>query len=358
MPDESHPGDMTDPPRPTDTALPADAGPPAGPTLPTDAVAEDGVTTECAQPGESTEPSDVAAGAAAGTPANPARPAKPRKPQRPFWVEVLGLLAIALAIALVVHTFLFQAFFIPSGSMENTLHIGDRVLVNRLSYKVGHVQRGQVIVFNGQDSWAPEAPVTPPSNPVARVLHDVGGFFGFAPSGEHDFIKRVVAIPGDHVTCCDTQGRIHINQIPLDEKYLYSGPDQGPVVPATTKVNLASGGSSHFDVIVPPGRVWVEGDHRDDSSDSRAHQFGSPDFGTIPESKIIGRAFVVVWPISHMRWLSIPPSYHVLAKAFPISTGALLVGPIALWRWRRRRRRREASGDRSASRTRPEQAAS
>jgi signal peptidase I len=261
---------------------------------------------------------------------------KPKSP-RPFWIEAVVLIAFALGIALAVHTFFLQAFFIPSGSMENTLHVGDRVLVNRMSYKVGHVQRGQIIVFNGEDSWTAEAPSSTPSNPVSRVLHDVGGFLGFAPAGEKDFIKRVIGIPGDHVVCCDSQGRIMINGTPLDENYLSSGI---PVaVSTTTKVNAAR----PFDITVPPGRVWVEGDHRDDSADSRSHT-ADPGGGTIPESKIIGRAFVIVWPLSHWRGLSIPASYRPISNAaaiaMPYGIGAIMMAPIGLLRWRRRRRAR------------------
>jgi len=268
-----------------------------------------------------------------------------RKPkhQRPFWVEAVALLAIALAIALVVHQFFFQAFYIPSGSMENTLHIGDRVLVNRMSYKVGHVQRGQIIVFNGEDSWTPEATTSTPSNPVARAFHDVGSFLGFAPDGEKDFIKRVIGVPGDHVICCDAQGRITVNGKALNENYLASG---DPVaVPTTTKVNAAR----PFDIVVPPGRVWVEGDHRDDSADSRSHT-GDPGGGTIPESKIIGRAFVIVWPLGHWRGLAIPKSFTAVAGAATFGTSSTPYGlglaamlPIGALRVRRRRRLRRCA---------------
>jgi signal peptidase I len=266
------------------------------------------------------------------------RRAAKARPQRPFWIEFVVLIGIALAIALVVHTFFFQAFFIPSGSMENTLHVGDRVLVNRMSYKVGHVQRGQIIVFNGVDSWTPESTVAPPSNIASRFAHDVGSFLGFAPAGEKDFIKRVIGVPGDHVQCCDAQGRIMVNGKALDETYLASGIPNA--VPATTQVNAAR----PFDIVVPPGRVWVEGDHRDDSADSRSH-VGDPGGGTIPESKIIGHAFVIVWPIGHMGTLGIPKAFHGVPAAalgaLPASSGVIAVAPIALWRWRRRRRRQQ-----------------
>lgn len=265
---------------------------------------------------------------------------KPKK-QRPFWVEAVALIAIALAIALVVHQFFFQAFFIPSGSMENTLHVGDRVLVNRMSYRVGHVQRGQIVVFNGEDSWTPEAPTSTPSNPVARVFHGVGSFLGFAPDGEKDFIKRVIGVPGDHVVCCDAHGRITINGKTLNENYLASGvPDAKPT---TTMVNSGRA----FDIVVPAGRVWVEGDHRDDSADSRSHT-GDPGGGTIPESKIIGRAFVIVWPMGHWRGLAIPKTFTAVAGATfgttprnsttPYGLGLAAVLPIGTLRLRRRRR--------------------
>jgi signal peptidase I len=252
-----------------------------------------------------------------------------RKP-RPFWLEAVILLMVAAVIAVGVHSFLFQAFYIPSGSMENTLHVGDRVLVNRLSYKVGHVQRGQVVVFSGVDSWTPEGSVSQPHNPVLRGLRKVGSYLGFAPSGETDFIKRVVGVPGDHVVCCDTQGRLIINGTAMRESYLYPGSDNRTLP---------------FDITVPPGRLWVEGDHRNDSADSRLHT-GLPGGGTIPINKVIGRAFVIVWPFSHAHQLPIPGSYHTIsnatASALPSALGLGIAAPTLALRRRRSRRRRAA----------------
>jgi signal peptidase I len=222
--------------------------------------------------------------------------------------------------------------------MENTLHIGDRVLVNKLSYRFGDDQSGQIVVFNGEASWTPEARLAPASNPVARVARGVGSFLGFAPAGEKDFIKRVIGVPGDHVTCCDVQGRIQINGTPLNETYLYTGFDDAPggVVPTTTTVNKPK----KFDIVVPPGRLWVEGDHRNDSADSRDHT-GDPGGGTIPEDKVIGRAFVIVWPFGHMGGLGIPKAFHSISNAIaaglPYGVGLLAVAPVALVRGRRRR---------------------
>jgi signal peptidase I len=237
------------------------------------------------------------------------------------------LLVVAAVIAVGVHSFLFQAFYIPSGSMENTLHVGDRVLVNRLSYKVGHVQRGQVVVFSGVDSWTPEGSISQPHNPVLRGLRKVGSYLGFAPSGETDFIKRVVGVPGDHIVCCDNQGRLIINGTAMRESYLYPGSDNRTLP---------------FDVTVPPGRLWVEGDHRNDSADSRLHT-GLPGGGTIPINKVVGRAFVIVWPFSHAHQLTIPRSYHTIsnatASALPSAVGLGVATPMLAFRRRRRRLR-------------------
>jgi signal peptidase I len=267
------------------------------------------------------------------------KPAKGAKPTRPFWVEAVVLLVIAAVIAVGVHSFLFQAFFIPSGSMENTLNVGDRVIVNRLSYKVGHVQRGQIVVFSGVDSWTPEGSVTPPHNPILRELSKAGSYLGFAPSGEQDFIKRVIGIPGDHVVCCNAQGQITVNGVALQEHYLYPGSDNRTLP---------------FDIVVPPGRLWVEGDHRNDSADSRSHT-GLPGGGTIPINKVIGRAFVIVWPFSRLHRLEIPASYgsltstnasavsNVSASALPSAIGLATVLPLGAIRLRRRRRQREVA---------------
>ena len=110
-----------------------------------------------------------------------------------------------------------QAFYIPSGSMENTLKVGDRVLVNKLVYYTRDIKRGDVIVFNGLDSWDPEVQINEPGNPLSKLLRAIGSAFGVAPT-EKDYIKRVIGVPGDHVSCCDAQGRITVNGDPLDEK--------------------------------------------------------------------------------------------------------------------------------------------
>ncbi|MCC5478517.1 signal peptidase I [Streptomyces sp. NPDC059680] len=175
-------------------------------------------------------------------------------------------LLLCLAFLLVLNTFVVQPFQIPSGSMEQGLRIGDRVLVNKLAYRFGaQPRRGDVIVFDGT------------------------GYFGDA-----DYIKRVVGVGGDHVVCCDRQGRIEVNGRAVDESaFLYPG-DSASSVP--------------FDVAVPPGRLFVLGDHRSDSSDSRDH-LGSPGGGMIPVGDVIGRADWILWPYDHWTHLTRPSAY-------------------------------------------------
>ena|SRR2546421_6766605 len=196
-----------------------------------------------------------------------------------LWQEVALLAVACLAVLCLVNALLAQPFVIPSGSMENTLKIGDRVLVDKLAYRFGNQpQRGDVIVFEGTGSFLQDAP---PENPVDRSIGVVGRLVGLAPPDQTDFIKRVVGVGGDRVTCCDKQGRITVNGRPVGERrYLYPGDAPSQV---------------RFDVMVPQGKLWVMGDHRSDSSDSRDH-LGDPGGGTVPVDAVIGRADWIIWP--------------------------------------------------------------
>jgi signal peptidase I len=216
-----------------------------------------------------------------------------RKQRGSFLRELPILVVIALALALIIKTYAFQAYYIPSGSMQNTLAIGDKVLVNKIVYHLRHIHRGDVVVFNGQGSWNPGPPPATP-NPFDRLYHAVIGLFGAAP-GQTDYIKRVIGVPGDHVACCDNFGRVTVNGVPLNEKsYLYPG-------------NAPS--AMHFSITVPPGQLWVMGDHRAVSDDSRDHE-GYPGGGTIPENQVVGRAFWIVWPPGRWRVLPIPATFQ------------------------------------------------
>ena len=207
-----------------------------------------------------------------------------------LWQETLVLAGVCFTLLCLVNAFLVQPFLIPSGSMENTLKIGDRVLVDKLAYRFGgRPQRGDVIVFDGTGSFVQDPP---PRNPVTHLAQRLGGLLGLARPDGTDYIKRVIGVGGDRVTCCDAQGRILVNGHPVDEDFRYPGdaPSQVP-----------------FDIVVPPGRLWVMGDHRAASRDSRDH-LGDPGGGTVPVDKVIGRADWIVWPLGRLRTLHRPAS--------------------------------------------------
>jgi signal peptidase I len=199
--------------------------------------------------------------------------------------EVTATVLVALAIAVVVKTFLVQPFFIPSESMESTLLVGDRVLVSKLEPGPGTLERGDVVVFVDPGGWLPPRDSEPPA--YERVLT----FVGLLPanSGEH-LIKRVVGLAGDTVECCDDEGRMMVNGVPVDEPYLFEGD-----VPSTID----------FTVEVPDGRLWVQGDHRSVSEDSR-YQVGQPGGGMVPLDNVVGRAVLVMWPFERFSTLPTP----------------------------------------------------
>lgn len=209
--------------------------------------------------------------------------------RRSFWRELPILVVVALVLAFVIKTFLVQAFFIPSESMENTLLVGDRVLVNKLAYRFGEVERGDVVVFDGRGSFEPRRGGADDGNSIGDAVQAVAASFGLAPGTESDYIKRVIGVGGDHVVCCDDAGLITVNGTPLEpEDYLFPGD-----VPSSTE----------FDITVPDDRLWVMGDHRSRSQDSRSHT-GAAGGGTVAVERVIGRAFVKVWPVS--RWDTMP----------------------------------------------------
>ena len=229
------------------------------------------------------------------------------KRRKHFWRELLVIVVVAAALTLVVKAFVAQVYKIPTGSMENTLQVGDRVLVNKLVYDFRGVARGDIVVFSGQDSWGPNAP-PPSNNGFVRLWDEVLSNIGLQSSQTY-YIKRVIGLPGDKVACC-TDGKLTVNGVPLTETpYLYPG--DAPSFPFKT-------------VTVPPGHLWVMGDHRGDSDDSRYHT-GDPGGGAIPENEVVGRAFLIIWPASQLRDLPIPSTFGQAAlHAGP--AGAALIG--------------------------------
>jgi len=198
-----------------------------------------------------------------------------------FWRELPILLGVAIVVAILVRAFVLQTFYIPSESMEHTLNINDRVLVNKLVYDFRDPRRGEIVVFNSPQSWRGD------------------------PS-ETDFIKRVIGVGGDRVVCCDAQHRLTVNGQALDEPYLDH--DDGPNLPAAPNT---------FDIVVPKGRLWVMGDNRFHSADSRDQysRTGDVTASTIAVSAVVGRAFVLFWPFGRAQWLSVPGTFDHIPDA-------------------------------------------
>ncbi|MBW1598183.1 signal peptidase I [Streptomyces sp. JJ38] len=220
-------------------------------------------------------------------PATPGAPAGVRARRSRLRRAAVGAVAV-LVLLLLVNAFAVQPYRITSGSMENTLRVGDRVLVNKLAYRFGDTPgRGDVVVFDGTGTFAVE---DTGGTTVSHVLRTAGALVGLAEPPGNDYVKRVVGVGGDRVTCCDEQGRIEVNGEPLTEDYLH--PEGGDARASTVD----------FDIVVPPGRLWVMGDHRADSRDSRDH-LGRPGGGTVPVEDVIGRVEWVGWPADRWAWL-------------------------------------------------------
>ena len=231
-------------------------------------------------PAESAEPADVPAAGPAAEPVAD-RPAGKRIAHHALgWAkEILTIVVIAVVLSFLVKTFLFRAFYIPSGSMENTLKIDDRIFVSLLVPKPIAIERGDVVVFKDSQGWLGAVHDVP-----VNWLTEVGTFIGLLPdNSQQHLVKRVIGLPGDKVMCCDADGKMTINGRAVTEPYLYPG---------------ASPSDSAFDVIVPQGHLWVMGDHRNNSQDSRYHD-SSNGTGFVPIDDVEGRALVIAWPLSH-----------------------------------------------------------
>jgi signal peptidase I len=280
---------------------------------------------------------------AAPAPEHP-RHLKASHEHRSFLRELPFLVVLAFVLALLIKHFLVQAFFIPSGSMEQTLQVGDRVLVNKVPYYFRGPHRGEVVVFNGLDNFDEGVTFAQPSNPVAKLLRGLSNTIGLGAPSEKDYIKRVIGVAGDRVMCCDVDGRVVVtpkNGTPhaLNEPYVFENDttDTRYFCDAGTGRQLCPPGAPG--VLVPKGRLWVMGDHRGNSSDSRFH-LSDGHHGTVPEDKVVGRAFAVVYPIGHAKMLHVPSTLAKVAlPASPWVAGGVAALPLVLVRRRRLIRR-------------------
>ncbi|KUM68008.1 signal peptidase I [Streptomyces sp. ISL-22] len=250
------------------------------------------------------------------------------KKQRSFWKELPILIGIALVLALLIKTFLVQAFSIPSDSMQNTLQQGDRVLVDKLTPWFGsEPERGEVVVFHDPDNWLAGEP-TPDPNALQTFL----SWIGLMPSAEEkDLIKRVIGVGGDTVECEGT-GPLKVNGKALNEaSYVY---------PGNTPCSQDDTGGQ-FKVKVPEGYIWVMGDHRQNSRDSRYNQ-SDKNHGMVPVDKVVGRAIVIAWPINRWDNLPVPGTFeqNLDARSAALTAapqGLALAGAVPLVLWRRQR---------------------
>lgn len=236
-----------------------------------------------------------------------------------FWRELPILIVTALVLTFLIQTFLARVYVIPSQSMERTLHgcfgcTNDRVLVDKLSYRFTDPSPGDVVVFKGPESWGtnPDFHGTEPSNAFARGVRQLGSLVGLANPSERDFVKRVIAVGGQTVQCCDDRNRVLVDGKPLDEPYIFFEESRG-------------GSQSPFPAVqVPPNTLWVMGDNRNNSSDSRAHVDDDETTGAIPVDNVIGKARLIVLPPS--RWDGIddhdPQATALAAPAEPLSAPA------------------------------------
>lgn len=213
-----------------------------------------------------------------------------------FLRDIVIILLAALVISVLIKTFLIRSFYIPSPSMENTLLVNDRIIVNELAPDVMPLQHGDVVVFRDPGGWLPAAPEQP-SNWFADGVDAVLTFIGLSAGDSNDhLIKRVIGLPGDEVACCDDFGRMTINGVAIEEPYAVV-PENGAAAPEP------------FDVTVPDDRLWVLGDNRYRSGDSLFHYLDSgAQSGFVPVDDVVGRAFVISWPISRWSWIDDHPS--------------------------------------------------
>jgi len=219
---------------------------------------------------------------AAETAENPPR----RRGVLAFLRDVIVIILIAALVSFVVKTFVVRSFYIPSGSMERTLLVNDRILVDELTPRWAGYERGDVVVFEDPGGWLPPAPQRPAQPPLVAATDWVLTFVGLSTSdAQNHLVKRLIGLPGDHIVCCNALGQITVNGSPIDELSYLNLPEGD-----------TAASNSDFEVTVPANSIWVMGDNRDRSQDSRAHQ-ELPGGGFVPLDDVVGRAFLTTWPL-------------------------------------------------------------
>jgi signal peptidase I len=196
------------------------------------------------------------------------------------------LVIVALAVSLLIKTFLVQFFYIPSGSMENTLQIQDRVAVNKVPFISGSINRGDVVVFRDPANWLPEPYENTENKVVAKIKEGLVAVGVLPNPAKQYLVKRVIGVAGDHIICC-SNGKLTINGTETNEPYIFAG-------------NKPS--DMDFNVTVPEGKIWVMGDHRGSSADSRYHQ-DDVNNGFVPVDKVTGRVFAIIWPFKNVTFV-------------------------------------------------------